>query len=133
MGIAASPKKDDIYQWLGCIVGPEESPYSDGTFDLKLTLPKDYPLNPPKVKFTTEIFHPNIYNNGDICLDILDSKWSPLFTIKSILISIQSLLTNPNVKSAANVLAADMYSKSCTQFTQYVQDQIAKQNSHEDD
>lgn len=70
---------------------------------------EEYPNKAPKVKFLTKMFHPNIYNDGSICLDILQAMWSPVYDVSSILTSIQSLLTDPNVNSPANNEAAKMY------------------------
>ena len=81
-------------------------------FQLHLEFSEDYPNKPPKVKFTTELFHPNIYTDGSICLDILSHMWSPVYDVGSILTSIQSLLTDPNVNSPANNEAAQMYSNN---------------------
>ena len=77
-------------------MGPEDSPYHQGVFFLVITFPPDYPFKPPKVQFTTKIYHPNINSNGSICLDILKDQWSPALTISKVLLSISSLLTDPN-------------------------------------
>ena len=77
-------------------MGPEDSPYSGGVFFLNIHFPPDYPFKPPKVSFTTKIYHPNINANGSICLDILKDQWSPALTISKVLLSISSLLTDPN-------------------------------------
>ncbi|GFN81933.1 ubiquitin-conjugating enzyme e2 4 [Plakobranchus ocellatus] len=73
-----------------------DSAYADGTFYLSIHFPTDYPFKPPKISFTTKIYHPNIHSNGSICLDILRSQWSPALTVSKVLISITSLLTDPN-------------------------------------
>ncbi|KAJ3462617.1 hypothetical protein MRS44_007403 [Fusarium solani] len=73
-----------------------ESPYSGGVFFLAIHFPTDYPFKPPKVNFTTRIYHPNINSNGSICLDILRDQWSPALTISKVLLSICSMLTDPN-------------------------------------
>ncbi|KAJ3189767.1 Ubiquitin-conjugating enzyme E2 4 [Gaertneriomyces sp. JEL0708] len=78
------------------IMGPSDSPYSGGVFFLSIHFPTDYPFKPPKVNFTTRIYHPNINSNGSICLDILRDQWSPALTISKVLLSICSLLTDPN-------------------------------------
>jgi ubiquitin-protein ligase len=73
-----------------------DSPYSGGVFFLTIHFPTDYPFKPPKVNFTTRIYHPNINSNGSICLDILRDQWSPALTISKVLLSICSMLTDPN-------------------------------------
>ena len=84
----------------------------EGIFQLKITINSDYPHKPPIVKFLTPMFHPNIYRNGNICLDILQDKWSPVYDIKSVLLSIQSLLTDPNPDSPANTEASQLYTSN---------------------
>ena len=78
------------------IMGPPDSPYQGGVFFLTIHFPTDYPFKPPKVAFTTRIYHPNINSNGSICLDILRSQWSPALTISKVLLSVCSLLCDPN-------------------------------------
>uniref|UniRef100_A0A8C5C2L5 Ubiquitin conjugating enzyme E2 D4 n=1 Tax=Gadus morhua TaxID=8049 RepID=A0A8C5C2L5_GADMO len=73
-----------------------QSPYQGGVFFLTIHFPTDYPFKPPKVAFTTKIYHPNINSNGSICLDILRSQWSPALTVSKVLLSICSLLCDPN-------------------------------------
>ena len=93
---SAGPIGDDFYKWQAHIVGPEESPYQGGLFALNIVFPMDYPFKPPKVTFITRIYHPNINSNGAICLDILKDQWSPALTIGKVLLSISSLLCDPN-------------------------------------
>ncbi|KAK5790294.1 hypothetical protein VI817_007581 [Penicillium citrinum] len=85
-----------IFHWQATIMGPGDSPYSGGVFFLTINFPTDYPFKPPKVHFTTRIYHPNINSNGSICLDILRDQWSPALTISKVLLSICSMLTDPN-------------------------------------
>ncbi|XP_049997208.1 ubiquitin-conjugating enzyme E2 D4 isoform X2 [Alexandromys fortis] len=73
-----------------------DSPYQGGVFFLTIHFPTDYPFKPPKVAFTTKIYHPNINSSGSICLDILRSQWSPALTVSKVLLSICSLLCDPN-------------------------------------
>ena len=91
-GVSASPEEDNILKWNALIIGPPDTPFEDGTFKLILQFTEKYPNEPPKVKFQTNMFHPNIYADGQLCLDILARKWSPTFDVLSILISVQSLL-----------------------------------------
>lgn len=78
------------------IRGPQDSPFEGGVFELELFLPEEYPMAPPKVRFLTKIYHPNIDTLGRICLDILKDKWSPALQIRTVLLSIQALLSAPN-------------------------------------
>merc|ERR1711970_1163562 len=78
---SAGPVGDDLFHWQSTIMGPKESPYEGGIFFLNIHFPTDYPFKPPKVQFTTKIYHCNVNNNGSICLDILQSQWSPALTI----------------------------------------------------
>lgn len=93
---SAGPVGDDLFHWQATIMGPPDSPYQGGVFFLTIHFPTDYPFKPPKVAFTTRIYHPNINSNGSICLDILRSQWSPALTISKVLLSICSLLCDPN-------------------------------------
>ncbi|XP_021573594.1 ubiquitin-conjugating enzyme E2 D2-like, partial [Carlito syrichta] len=93
---SAGPVGDDMFHWQATIMGPNDSPYQGGVFFLTIHFPTDYPFKPPKVAFTTRIYHPNINSNGSICLDILRSQWSPALTISKVLLSICSLLCDPN-------------------------------------
>ena len=108
---SAGPASDnDLFNWKATIMGPEGSPYAGGLFFLKVQFPPDYPFKPPRMQFVTKIFHPNINSNGGICLDILkDSAWSPALTISKVLLSVCSLLTDPNCASPANPEAAQLY------------------------
>ena len=90
------PSESDLFKWEGSIVGPDESPYEGGMFFLTMEIPNDYPQKPPKVKFTTRVYHPNIHSNGDICLDILKDDWKPSLTIGAVMKQLSSLLINPN-------------------------------------
>mmetsp|Transcript_10757 Transcript_10757/g.26655 ORF Transcript_10757/g.26655 Transcript_10757/m.26655 type:complete len:148 (+) Transcript_10757:93-536(+) len=93
---SAGPVGDDLFHWQATIMGPDDSPYSGGVYFLDIHFPADYPFKPPKVSFTTRIYHCNINSNGGICLDILKDQWSPALTISKVLLSICSLLTDAN-------------------------------------
>ena len=106
---SAGVKDDNLLSWEATILGPSDSPYSGGIFNLEISFPGDYPFKPPKVKFTTKILHPNINNHGSICLDILSKNWSPALTLGKVLLSISSLLTDPNPDDPLNVDAENLY------------------------
>jgi ubiquitin-conjugating enzyme E2 A len=93
---------------------------------------EDYPSHPPEVAFKTPIFHPNVYKGGDICLDILKSNWSPVFDVSNILVSIQSLLNDPNPKSPANGEAAKLFEEDRAEYYRRVR-QIIEKNLEADD
>ena len=93
---SAGPINEDIFSWEATIMGAADTPYQDGVFFLKIYFPSDYPFKPPKVQFTTKIYHCNVNSNGSICLDILKGQWSPALTISKVLLSITSLLSDPN-------------------------------------
>ncbi|XP_057870198.2 ubiquitin-conjugating enzyme E2 8-like [Cryptomeria japonica] len=90
-------------------MGHPNSPYSRCVFFFTIHFPVDYPFKPPKVVFHIKIFHPNMNRNGSICLDILKEQWSPALTISKVLLSICSLLTNPNPKDALVPKISHMY------------------------
>merc|ERR1711967_29112 len=95
-GISATPHQDNLRYFDVIIAGPSQSPYEGGIFKLELFLTEDYPMSPPKVRFLTRIYHPNIDRLGRICLDILKDKWSPALQIRTVLLSIQAPLSAPN-------------------------------------
>lgn len=112
----------DSYHWLGTIIGPEGSPYAGGIFKLNLYFPVDYPFKPPKVTFQTRVFHPNIDGSGNICLDILKENWSPALTVAKVLLSICSLLTDPNPDSPLQSEIAQLYKYNRKKYDASVKD-----------
>jgi ubiquitin-conjugating enzyme E2 D/E len=108
---------DDFYLWQGFIIGPDDTPYAGGCFNLKIIFPNDYPFKPPKVNFSTKIYHPNIQKvGGGICLDILNTKWSPALTISKVLLSICSLLNEPNPNDPLEPDIATQYTNNPEAF-----------------
>ncbi|KAL1925568.1 uncharacterized protein VTP21DRAFT_451 [Calcarisporiella thermophila] len=94
--VIASPKGDNLFEWSAIITGPADTPYAGGKFFLDVKFPQDYPFKPPKIVFRTRIYHCNINNQGQICLDVLKDNWSPLLTTAKVLLSICALLTDAN-------------------------------------
>ncbi|PAA75925.1 hypothetical protein BOX15_Mlig023655g1 [Macrostomum lignano] len=95
-GIEATPNEANARYFHVIVHGPKESAYEGGIFRLELFLPEEYPMSAPKVRFMTKIYHPNIDRLGRICLDILKDKWSPALQIRTVLLSVQALLSAPN-------------------------------------
>jgi len=117
---------EDMFHWQATISGPDDSPYNGGVFFLTIHFPTDYPFKPPKVSFTTRIYHPNINNNGSICLDILRSQWSPALTISKVLLSICSLLTDPNPDDPLVPEIARMYKSDEKKYKQLAREWTKK-------
>ena len=93
---SAGPLDEDIFHWQATLMGPTDSPYEGGVFIMNIKFPPDYPFKPPRITFETKIYHPNINSSGGICLDILKGEWSPALTVSKVLLSICSLLCDPN-------------------------------------
>lgn len=119
---SAGPIEDNLYHWNGTIMGPSDSPYSGGVFWLDIHFPSQYPFKPPKVRFNTKIYHPNINSNGSICLDILGTEWSPALTICKVLLSISSLLTEPNPDDPLVPEAANLYKEDIEEYNKVAKD-----------
>uniref|UniRef100_A0A3P8RPS9 Ubiquitin conjugating enzyme E2 A, like n=1 Tax=Amphiprion percula TaxID=161767 RepID=A0A3P8RPS9_AMPPE len=90
-GVSGAPSENNIMVWNAVIFGPEGTPFEDGTFKLIVEFTEEYPNKPPTVRFVSKMFHPNVYADGSICLDILQNRWSPTYDVSSILTSIQIL------------------------------------------
>jgi len=122
--LSAGPINDNLFEWEAVILGPIGTPYEGGIFNLNISIPSNYPFKPPIVIFKTKIYHPNINITGNICLDILKNQWSPALTISKILLSICSLLSDPNpndplVPEIANILKVnpELYFKTAKEWT----------------
>ncbi|WCJ19352.1 Ubiquitin-conjugating enzyme E2 20 [Euphorbia peplus] len=106
LGVSAFPEGESIFTWIGTIEGGKGTLYEGLSYKLSLRFPLDYPFKPPQVKFETSCFHPNVDQFGNICLDILQEKWSSAYDCRTILLSVQSLLGEPNPDSPLNSYAA---------------------------
>ncbi|GET89067.1 ubiquitin-conjugating enzyme E2, putative [Leishmania tarentolae] len=115
-GISAYPEDDNLFRWIGSVKGVTNTPYEELEYNLLLVFPPNYPYEAPTVTFITPCFHPNVDTRGAICLDILKEKWSAVYSVSSILLSIQNLLNNPNNESPLNNHAAQLW-QDREQFT----------------
>jgi len=111
-GISAFPDGDNIFQWTGTIAGGSGTVYEGYNFKLALKFPMGYPYEAPQVTFATPCFHPNVDQYGNICLDILKEKWSAAYNVRTVLLSIQSLLGDPNLDSPLNGHAASIWNNT---------------------
>ena len=118
----AMPIKDNILLWEAVIFGPEDTIWEGACFKLTLEFNEEYPNKPPNVIFNTPIFHPNVYTDGKICLDILTNQWSPVYDVHTVLASIQSLLDDPNPGSPANVEAARLFTDNKEEYKKRVKE-----------
>jgi len=136
-GIIAGPKDEQNYfLWVATFSGPEGTPFEGGIYEAELKFPEDYPLVPPKMRFLDGIWHPNVYPNGEVCISILhpagddpnhyelaSERWSPIQSVEKILISVMSLLAEPNDESPANVEAAKMWRERREEYEKIVRAQ----------
>jgi ubiquitin-conjugating enzyme E2 A len=109
---------------------PEETAFEDGIFHLVIEFDETYPNNPPRCRFTTPLFHPNIYADGRICLDILQNRWSPTYDVTALLTSIQSLLPDPNPESPANADAAMLFKNRRKEYESRVRECVERSWKH---
>lgn len=122
----AEPIGDDLFHWLAYLQGPGDSPYQNGVFCLDITFPTDYPFKPPKVSFKTRIYHPNINSNGSICLDILRTQWSPALTVSKVLLSVSSMLCDPNPDDPLVPEIARLYKTDRRKYEQHAREWTQK-------
>ncbi|KAK7206332.1 ubiquitin-conjugating enzyme/RWD-like protein [Myxozyma melibiosi] len=139
-GISAGPiDEDNFFEWECLIQGPEDTPFEGGVFPATLTFPKDYPLSPPTMKFTCEMFHPNVYKDGTVCISILhppgddpnmyesaSERWSPIQSVEKILISVMSMLAEPNDESGANIDACKVWRNDRAEYGRIVKANVRK-------
>ena len=107
------PKDDNFMVLTGELVGPPDTPYEGGTFVLDIKLPQDYPMAPPKISFVTKVWHPNINSQyGQICLDTLINRWAASLTLRTVLLTIQLLLSSAHGDGAYDFDAGRQFRKS---------------------
>jgi len=133
-GFSAGPADDsDLFNWDIMIIGPPGTAYEGGMFKAKMTFPPDYPNMPPELRFTSEMWHPNVHEDGKVCISILhppgddqygyesaEERWRPIHTVESVLISVISMISSPNDESPANVDAAKQLREDAEGFRKKV-------------
>jgi len=114
-GIEVFPTKN-IMLWKAYITGGKDTPHDNMKYELQVKIDDDYPAKPPQIMFKSKIFHPNVYRDGKICIGILQGQWVPTLRIVSALVSIQSMLDDPNPASPANADAAKIYRTNLEEY-----------------
>ena len=133
MFTAGPVSEDNFFEWEALINGPKDTPYEGGVFLAKLEFPSDYPLNPFKMKFDPPLLHPNVYADGNVCISILHSpgddpnmyelaseRWSPVQSVEKVLLSVISMLAEPNLESGANVDCCKLYRENKEEYERQV-------------
>eukprot|EP00008_Paramoeba_atlantica_P012356 CAMPEP_0201479448 /NCGR_PEP_ID=MMETSP0151_2-20130828/4147_1 /ASSEMBLY_ACC=CAM_ASM_000257 /TAXON_ID=200890 /ORGANISM="Paramoeba atlantica, Strain 621/1 / CCAP 1560/9" /LENGTH=164 /DNA_ID=CAMNT_0047860945 /DNA_START=79 /DNA_END=573 /DNA_ORIENTATION=+ len=137
-GITAGPMNEgNFFEWESLVVGPPDTPFEGGAFEAKLLFPSDYPHAPPKMIFTSRMWHPNIFKSGEVCISILhppgedptnyesfQERWSPAQSVEKILLSVMSMLAEPNDESPANIDAAKMWRNDREEFNRLVKETV---------
>ena len=128
----------NFYVWNILLIGPPDSPFEGGIFKCELTFTSTYPNKPPKFKFISNLFHPNIYIDGNVCISILhegtdewgyehiSERWKPSHSVDSVLMSVLSMLTNPNFDSPANIDASIMWRNDWEGYKKQIYKIVAK-------
>ncbi|AXA49622.1 ubiquitin-conjugating enzyme E2 G2 [Malassezia restricta] len=138
---AVGPISEDNYlEWEALLPGPDDTPFEGGVFSARLSFPPTYPLEPPTMRFDPPIFHPNVYPDGLVCISILHAagddpnmyessaeRWSPVQSIEKILLSVLSMLSEPNIESGANIDASKMYRDDRAKYEETIRKQVREQ------
>ncbi|CAD6885356.1 unnamed protein product [Tilletia controversa] len=138
---AVGPISEENYlEWEALLPGPDGTPFENGVFSARLSFPSTYPLEPPVMKFEPPIFHPNVYPDGLVCISILHAagddpnmyesaseRWSPVQSVEKVLLSVLSMLAEPNVESGANIDACKMYRDDPKGYEKVIREQVRQQ------
>jgi len=130
----------NLYDWEILIMGPDGTLYEGGFFKARLVFPTDFPNMPPTMTFISEMWHPNVYEDGRVCISILhppgedafnsqesaDERWRPILGVEQILVSVISMLSDPNDESPANLDAAVMWRNDQKAFKKKVRQVVRK-------
>lgn len=135
---SVEPNPKNFYIWNVILIGPPDSPFEGGIFNCQFKFPQDYPNKAPEFKFTSNIYHPNIYTDGKVCISILHNgqdewgyesiseRWNPSHSVNSVLMSILSILSNPNFESPANVDASIMCKNNWNDYKNIIYKIVAR-------
>lgn len=119
-GISCYPNDDDMTSFTANIIGPRGTPYDGGVFELEVKIPERYPFEPPKIRFITPVYHPNIDSGGRICMDLLKMPpkggWKPTINLENLLSAVRLLLGNPNPDDPLEVEIAEEYRSNKSEF-----------------
>jgi len=137
--------EDNLFEWNVWIEGPQGTDYEGGVFKLIMSFPEEYPIQPPTIRFHSDFWHPNVYPDGKVCISILhtpdpmnpeerpEETWRPIQTVESVLVSVCSMLSDPNFSSPANVDASvelrkhpDQYKKKIKKITEKSRSELPK-------
>ncbi|KAI7903568.1 ubiquitin-conjugating enzyme/RWD-like protein [Cokeromyces recurvatus] len=130
-GVKATPIDEDLFHWQGELSGPKGTPYQGGRFKLDIVFSSDYPFKPPQIKFTTKIYHPNIDDDGSICIDLLKSDtWKPATKVVNVLQALVGLLETPNPDDALVGSIAETYNTNRTKFNKLAKEYVEKYASN---
>lgn len=136
-GVTAEVVADNLQHLIGSVPGPKDTPYEGGLFRVDIQLDAQYPFAPPKMRFMTRVWHPNVSSaNGAICLDILKDQWSPALTLKTALLSLQALLASPQPDDPQDAVVANQYRTDFRTFeatARYWTEAFANPNSEGDE
>jgi ubiquitin-conjugating enzyme E2 G2 len=148
-GVVAGPAGDgaNLFVWEVQLAGPEGTDFEGGLFEGEMKFPRNYPLSPPTLRFTSDLYHPNIYETtGDVCISILHppgddplayehscERWSPVQSVEKILLSVVSMLAEPNIESPANVDAAKLFRDDPEAFAARARACVAKSLGFDED
>jgi len=130
----------NVFEWEVMLVGPPNTLFEEGFFKATLTFPSDFPNMPPVMKFKSDMWHPNVYEDGTVCISILhppgedqfneqesaEERWRPVLGVEQIIISVLSMLSDPNGDSPANIDAAVMFRENKAEFKKRVRRCVRK-------
>lgn len=117
---------DNLNKWKVILIGPDKTPYEKGTFQLDMDIPTEYPFKPPKVKFATKIYHPNVKSDGGVCHEMLNDGWSPQLKLSEVLLMVNQILKEPNPENPLEPEIANQYKADRNAFNKQAKEWTKK-------